>query len=370
MASDLIPFSTTSFRQFYSELDDWRHYLASIRDRLPARRPAPGRRQAEPPGQDPQDPDRALPGDPRSGLSAPARRRERGPSEPEERARRRASTRGPGGERRPGLLASGVGPDRGISRAAVGFDSPNARTGGVRRGSRGAPCRGHGILGAHRTPNGQPSSTGKPRRRRSRGSHKGGVRFNPDDFDLDLFVVDATWYAAIVAEQGPASSPSSTPGRSAASRAGVQARALQKSVVAALEAPGAIPGLRGGRKLHPHSQGTAAVNVRRNGITSSCRSRTREPPRRRTRTGRRPRRPAQGVRGARVAGRLRRRTGGPEPLASDQRRCDGGRAARIALLGQPGEPLTRTRRGSTRPVHRRAPERAHRTRVDERSVVR
>jgi hypothetical protein len=101
------------------------------------------------------------------------------------------------------------------------------------------------IVARFSTPNGQPLRYRGSLAKGERGPHKAEVRFNPDDFDLDLFVVDPALHNAILSSNpGLRDEFSSRP--IPASRAGGAALTLQRNAVAALEAPGAVPGLRRG----------------------------------------------------------------------------------------------------------------------------
>jgi hypothetical protein len=101
-----------------------------------------------------------------------------------------------------------------------------------------------GILAAFRTPNGQPVEYRGSLDEGVRSPAKAGVRFNPDDFDLDLYVVDAAWHATILAANNPAFQAEFRAKPIPAARGGPVARRFQTDVVTALEAPGAVPGLR------------------------------------------------------------------------------------------------------------------------------
>ncbi len=78
-----------------------------------------------------------------------------------------------------------------------------------------------------------------------RGPHKGEVRFNPDNFDLDLYVVDTVEHAAVL-RTNPALGRDDPNEPIPASRARGHISQLQQQVVQALEAPGAVPGIRVG----------------------------------------------------------------------------------------------------------------------------
>ena len=244
IASDPIDF-TTRFRQYYNELDDWRHYLASIRDRLPP----DVQRQV----------DAKLTHLLNIRRTQVARyteiyertfgtRRGGGSEGHEDPARERGAVRALRdlAENDARLMREWAAQSdiTDISRAAVGtllrtLASPAFNAVVAQR--RAAV---DGILAAFRTPNGQPVEYRGSLDEGVRSPAKAGVRFNPDDFDLDLYVVDAAWHATILAANNPAFQAEFRAKPIPAARGGPVARRFQTDVVTALEAPGAVPGLR------------------------------------------------------------------------------------------------------------------------------
>jgi hypothetical protein len=102
------------------------------------------------------------------------------------------------------------------------------------------------ILSKFQTRNGAPVKYRGSLAEGQRGPHKGGVRFNPDDFDLDLYVVDPTEHAAVL-RANPALGRDDSNAPIPASRARGHILDLQEQVVQALEAAGAVPGIRVGK---------------------------------------------------------------------------------------------------------------------------
>lgn len=238
---------TSSFRQYYSELDDWKHYLASIRDRMPPEI----QRQVD------------------SKLNHLANIRTSQIAAYQAIYERTFGTRRAGGSEGHRNPAK----ERGAVQALSDLAERDARTlrewaaaTGVEDISRAALVSTlrtlaspvfnavvaerrtavNGILRPFRSPNRRPVEYRGSLDEGVRGPHKAGVRFNPDDFDLDLFVVDPAWHAAILAAHG-AGFEAEFRGRPIPARsAGAVAENLQERVLDALEAPGAVPGLRAG----------------------------------------------------------------------------------------------------------------------------
>ena len=100
------------------------------------------------------------------------------------------------------------------------------------------------ILDRFPTPNGAKVRYRGSLERGKRGEHKAGVRWDPGSFDLDLYVVDAEWHAQLVGALRPPARRLEYQNRPIpANQAGGAAAQLQADLVAALEAPGAVPGL-------------------------------------------------------------------------------------------------------------------------------
>jgi len=101
------------------------------------------------------------------------------------------------------------------------------------------------ILSGFKTRNGVPVEYRGSLAEGKRGPHKGGVRFNPDDFDLDLYVVDPIEHEAVLQANPLLGAQPNAP--IPAGRARGHILNLQEQVVQALEAPGAVPGIRVGQ---------------------------------------------------------------------------------------------------------------------------
>jgi hypothetical protein len=100
------------------------------------------------------------------------------------------------------------------------------------------------ILLPFKTQNGAPVQYRGSLAEGKRGPHKANVRFNPDDFDLDLYVVDRAAHEQALRDRPQLREFENSP--IPARRAGGSIQALEVQVVNALEAPGAVPGLRRG----------------------------------------------------------------------------------------------------------------------------
>ncbi|MGH2941892.1 MAG: phage tail protein, partial [Solirubrobacteraceae bacterium] len=242
MASEPLSF-TSKIRIFHTELDDWRHYLESIRDRMPpdVQRQIDaklkhlknirgtqisaykeiydrtyGNRRLRIEGH--RDPDRE-----REGLRAL-----------KDRAQEDAAA----------LKAWAVESDiQDVSKAALDGSFRTLGKAAFEATLKQRRETVDGILGGFQTPNGEPVRYRGSLDEGKRNPSKAGVRFDPEDFDLDLYVVDPRWHAAILAAR-PALREAFADTPMPAGKAGGAALGLEGRVVAALEAPGAVPGLR------------------------------------------------------------------------------------------------------------------------------
>jgi hypothetical protein len=243
VASDEIPFTTT-FQRLYLELDNWRHFLEAVRPTLPAE----VQRQID------------------AKIAHLRNVRQTQVSRYNQAYNRTwGSRRGEEGHRNPNAekdairqLTEMANADLAEIRAwatGTGMDalSPDAVLRNLRPFAKAAFDRAvalrraavDAIIAKYTTPAGKPLRYRGSLAEGKRGPHKAEVRFSPDDFDLDLYVVDAALHSAILTAR-PALRAEFLSRPIPARTAGGAALTLQTNAVNALEAPGAVPGLRRG----------------------------------------------------------------------------------------------------------------------------
>ena len=244
MASDPLPF-TTKFRSFHTELDDWRHYLESIRERMPpdvqAQIDAKLKHLKNIRGSQIAKYKQAY-----DATFGSRKERIEGHQDPNREKEGLRKLRELAEADAAALKAWAAESDiEDISKAAL---DGSFRTLGRTAYAAALKHRREtvdGILAGFTTPNGAPVRYRGSLEEGQRNPSKAGVRFDPDDFDLDLYVVDPAWHAAILAQR-PALRGEFAGKVLPARTAGGAAAELQARVVDALEKKDAVPGLRKG----------------------------------------------------------------------------------------------------------------------------
>jgi hypothetical protein len=241
VASTPLPLTTT-FQRLYAEIDDWRHFLEGIRAKLP---PAVQKqvdakinhlkniRQTQVEGYK-EIYERTF-GSRRGGPghSDPNRERE---------AVRQLTQRAMADVAKIAAWAVDTKVPE-LSPAAVKSSIRTIATESFNQAVEQRRQAVDGILSKFKTPSGAAVQYRGSLAEGKKGPHKGDVRFNPDDFDLDLFVVDPVLHADALTRQ-PRLRADFTGKPLPAAIAGGAAASLQRAAVAALQAPGAVPGLR------------------------------------------------------------------------------------------------------------------------------